>query len=117
MNINLFKTIFLLLFFFSCSQKEGNENIIAFSCLKCSGCVTNNLNYIKDKGLDKRFRIIVDTTCYESQMDILKFINYEQMPNAEIERKFGRFGNFILLNSQGKKIEFMTDMNLRDYIK
>jgi hypothetical protein len=50
-------------------------------------------------------------------MEILKFINFEQMPSHEIEKKFGRFGNFILIDSLGKKIEFMTDMNLRDYIK
>jgi len=117
MNTKAINVVFLLLTVFSCNQKVSYENIIAFSCIKCSGCVTNNLNYIRDRGIYKRFRIIIDTSCYESEMEILKFINFEQMPSHEIEKKFGRFGNFILIDSLGKKIEFMTDMNLRDYIK
>jgi len=39
------------------------------------------------------------------------------MSNDDIQEKFGRFGNFILIDSSGQKIEFMTDMSLSSYIK
>jgi hypothetical protein len=39
------------------------------------------------------------------------------MTNSEIEKRFGRFGNFILIDSNGKKTEFLTDMNLTDFVQ
>jgi|HigsolmetaAR202D_1030399.scaffolds.fasta_scaffold09372_5 hypothetical protein len=115
--MKLINIIAILFLFCSCKTYNTNRNIIAFSCIKCSGCVTNNLNYIKDHGLDKRFKIIIDTSCYESQMYILHNINFQQMTNSEIEKRFGRFGNFILIDSNGKKTEFLTDMNLTDFVQ
>lgn len=114
--MKLIRVGILLFLFQSCKSINNPKNIIAFSCMKCSGCVSNNLNYIKEKNLDKRFRIIVDTTCYETQMSILNSIKFEQMSNTEIEKKFGRFGNFILIDSNGKKTEFLTDMNLNNFV-
>lgn len=114
--MKLIKIMLLLLLVNSCKSIKSPKNIIAFSCMKCGGCVTNNLNYIKEKNLDKRFAIIVDTNCYETQMNILRLINFQQTSNSEIEKKFGRFGNFILIDSIGRKTEFLTDMNLKDFV-
>lgn len=117
MNTILNKVGILLIFIIGCKQPTKEVNVIAFSCMKCSGCVTTNLNYIRLQNLDKTFKIILDTNCYESQMKIINEIKYVQMPNSDIEKKYGRFGNFILLDSSGKKTEFMTDMNLNEVIK
>jgi hypothetical protein len=117
MSIQFIRFFMLTVGLISCKLPKKRINIIAFSCMKCAGCVTNNLSYIKQKSLDKRYTIILDTTCYEEQMPIIRDINYLHMQNAEIENVHGRFGNFILVDSSGKKTEFMTDMHLRDIIK
>jgi hypothetical protein len=75
------------------------------------------LAYIKERGLDSRYRIIVDTSCYEAQMSLLHSIEYEQMAGPEMEKRFGKFGNFILIDSTGKKTEFMTDMSLKEFLQ
>ncbi|TXH58869.1 MAG: hypothetical protein E6Q89_02830 [Bacteroidia bacterium] len=115
--MKLIKLGILLFMFWGCKTNDAKKNIIAFSCIRCNGCVSNNLNYIKEKNLDKTYKIIIDTSCYEEQMNVLNSLIYEQMPNSEIEKKFGRFGNFILIDSVGKKTEFLTDMNIKDFIQ
>jgi hypothetical protein len=39
------------------------------------------------------------------------------MAGPEMEKRFGKFGNFILIDSTGKKTEFMTDMSLKEFLQ
>lgn len=39
------------------------------------------------------------------------------LSNMDIENSFGHFGNFIMIDSLGKRTGFMTDVNLSDFIK
>lgn len=117
MNMKSINILFFIVFLFSCTHKPEPKNIIAFSCLKCSGCVENSLNYIREKNIDRRYKIILDSNCLKDNMAILNKIKFDQMSNDDIQEKFGRFGNFILIDSSGQKIEFMTDMSLSSYIK
>jgi hypothetical protein len=107
---------FAVLVVFGCSPTPKKSNIIVFSCIKCSGCVENNLNYIIEKRIDLRYKIILDTSCYEEKINILRGFSFTHMSYQTIESTYGQFGNFVLIDSAGKKTEFMTDMHLANYI-
>lgn len=118
------KLIFLSLFFAislpGCSTSEQKEKAIIFSCMICKGCVVNNIKYILENQLDINYTIYIDSTCAayhnESLQSLVKKLKYTHMSAAEMERYYGVFGNFILLDSIGGRTEFTTDMHLRDYI-
>jgi len=110
--------IFLLLFFCcSCTPAELPRDTLVFSCIKCTGCVVDALRYVDNRELDKSYDIVLDTSCYEEQMEVVRTIRFRHMESSQIENEFGRFGNFILFDSVGHKTEFMTDMHLRDFIR
>ena len=116
MNTSLFKIFFFFLLF-SCQENEYKKNVIAFNCIRCEGCVIKNLSYIKNNSLHKGYAIILDTNCYYDLMPILKDLDFIQMDNSNIEENFGKFGNFILIDSLSRKTEFYSDMNLVDILE
>ena len=115
--VKLLVIIVICAFLNSCDSRELNRDVIAFSCIKCEGCVENSLIYINKHHLDSRFKIILDTNCYEGQKSLILPLHFTHMDSKDIEKKFGDFGNFILIDSTSHRTEFMTDMNLRDFIE
>lgn len=122
MSILLNKIKQLIIFFALCSfvvgceEKYAHQKVIVFSRIYCKGCVQNAFKYISEKQLDKRFTIILDSNSYYDILPAYTF-RYKQMRNEKIKAVFGDFGNFILIDSTGRKIEFLTDMTLQDYIQ
>jgi len=106
-----------------CKNKtETNKmetNKIVISCLFCKGCVQSNLKYIKEKRIDLKTEIILDSTCigFKEFKPILRDLKFKHLPSVEIEERYGVIGNFILIDSIGRRVDFKTDMHLEDYIK
>lgn len=97
-----------------CKIKK-HENEIVFSCIYCKGCVLRQLDFIKNESLDKKYKIILDTTCIKPLVRELNF-KYTQKDNEQIFQTYGEFGNLLYFDSKGKKIELMTDMNLSEIV-
>jgi len=119
MNIVLNKKYLLicaLLCIFSLNCKPDiSKRTIVFSKVYCKGCIEDAFQYIINRHLDKQYKIVLDSNSY---YDILPNypIQFTQMSNKKIKNTYGDFGNFILIDSTGKKTEFLTDMKLQDYI-
>ncbi len=116
--------IIIALLFMSCNYSSelkdnsiGNRNIIAFSCIFCKGCVIDNLNYIDSLKLDTLYTIILDTSCLKNNDIQIPDIKFVQKNSLELEELFGRFGNFLLIDSSGNQKIFNTDENLLQYIQ
>lgn len=114
-------TVIVLLSGCNNSPISDNKNSIIFSCMVCKGCVYDNITYILDNQLDLKYDISIDSTCQAFKEDkfksLIRQLKYTHMSAIEIEEQFGVFGNFILLDSTSNRIDFMTDMHLRDYIQ
>lgn len=115
--------IWLIVLLGGCSgdRSPDKKNSIVFSCMVCSGCVYDNITYILENQLYSKYDVFLDSTCPAFTDGKLKALvqqlKYTQMGALEIEEEFGVFGNFILLDSTGNRIDFKTDMHLRDYIR
>ncbi|HBG41473.1 MAG TPA: hypothetical protein DEG28_10820 [Porphyromonadaceae bacterium] len=84
----------------------------------CKGCVESALSYIKEKQIDKEYVIYLDSNCLNDyNIFIYKDIKYNQLDNEDLIKRYGEFGNFILIDSLGNTTEFLTDMKLYDLIK
>lgn len=113
MKTKLFVAVILIMLI-QCKPDYRNE--IIFSCIYCHGCVERALREIEAIGLDENYTIILDTNCYAEMIDTLK-INYIQMTEDQITKRYGRFGNFLAIDSSGRKKTFLTDKDLmRDFI-
>lgn len=98
-------------------EQKPKTNTIVFSCIYCKGCVENNVRYIIEKQLDRKYTIIADTNCFKQDPQILKGLHVFYMDKSKIKNEYGEFGNFILLDSTGNRTEFLTDMHLNQFIR
>lgn len=107
------KIVFLILIVSSCNTTK-EQNVIAFSCIYCRGCVSSAFSYISEKDLFYNYQIVMDTTCHSP-----KYFNFpvHHMESKDMFKKFGRFGNFILIDSLGDLTVFNSDMRLQDYLQ
>ncbi len=105
-------SIALLVLIVSCNT-SNERNIIAFSCIYCKGCVLNSHNYISEEQLYLKYKIVLDTTCHNLQGFSFPV---HHMESHDIFQRFGRFGNFILIDSTGHSTVFNSDMLLQDYL-
>jgi hypothetical protein len=91
-------------------------NQIVFSCSDCRR-IQVNARYIADKKLDRRYKIIMDTTC-ERKMDSLSGkVHITYLTKQEIQKEFGEFSTFLFIDSTGKRIEAADGADLRQYIR
>lgn len=115
-HMKLYKYLIILFFLSSCH--ENSKNKIVFSCILCKGCVQNNLEFIIKNKLYERYEVILDTNCLNNNnIENYKQTKFKHLSFDEIKQKYGEFGNFILIDKDGKKTEFMTDMSISEYIK
>jgi|GEM_PF-1925054 len=127
MDKGLLKRFFHLipsvLLFWGCGGNGAfqKNNAIVFSCILCKGCVQDNMAYILANQLDSKYDVFLDTTCYAFQngqlKNLIRPLKYNHMDAVEMEKRFGVFGNFTLFDSTGNRVDFKTDMHLRDYIR
>jgi len=114
MNIYLKTKIILLYYLLSSGCKEAEPHIVIF-CQHCKGCVQNALLDIEENELDKKFKIYTDSNCIDSR-DLLQKIQFVQLDDEELHRKFGDFVNIgISLSDEDLKI-LKTNERLTDYL-
>lgn len=113
-----FKFFFIFSFFILTysSCKSNHKKVISFSCINCKGCVQKTFEQIKIKRLYENYSIVLDKDCFPNFDALYSFPVIHKKQN-EIFNEFGRFGNFVLFNSKGERIEFKTDMDLIDFIE
>jgi len=111
------------LLFWGCGGNGAlhKNNAIVFSCMVCTGCVHDNIAYILENQLDSEYDLFLDSTCHVFKngklKDLIRPLKYNHIDALEMEKLFGVFGNFILFDSTGNRIDFKTDMHLRDYVR
>lgn len=112
----IYKISFILclcILFTGCKPKPVNT--IVFSCIKCQGCVDNALRFITSHHIDNKYIILLDTTCFHSEIRKYKF-EYSHIENSRIFKQFGKFGNILFYNSIGHRTVLYTNMSLDQYI-
>lgn len=119
-------SIFFLVFFLlitSCGKQKPTQiptHAIVLSCMVCTSCVKTNLEFVLQHHIDEKYNVILDSVCYsyhyEALLPLIRQINFNQKPMIEIEKEYGTFSNFVLIDSIGQRIEFRNEMHLKDYI-